>query len=87
MAGLVDPNDLVGVHEGCEVVGLSDARLGQLLRDDPAFPQPVREVRATKLWLRQDLEAWRDTRVKKAPGRPTRAAKAAERAALDKLNG
>lgn len=85
MGRQVDIDDVVGVHEACLIIGLTDGRLSQLLKHDPDFPKPIAEVRATKLWLRGDLELWLKNRVKRGPGRPTKAAKAAEAQALGRL--
>lgn len=60
---------LVGTHEATKILGLSDARISQLLRGDPTFPQPVHQVMATRLWLAPELDHWLRTRVKGKGGR------------------
>ena len=50
--------DLVGVAEIAEMLGRTRQRVHQLIRENHDFPQPVAELSAGKIWLRQDIQAW-----------------------------
>lgn len=50
--------DLVGLTEIAQILGLSRQRVDQLLRSDEAFPQPVANLTAGRIWERADVEAW-----------------------------
>lgn len=50
--------DLVGVTEVKEFLGVSRQRVHQLIRDDTGFPNPVAELAAGRIWLREDIEEW-----------------------------
>lgn len=76
---------LVGTHEVCQILGLSDGRVCQLVKGDPTFPEPVTRVRATPLWLAPEIEHWKITRVKKKAGRPSLRQKDVEDAVLKLL--
>lgn len=85
MAELIDPDDLVGTAEAARLMGLSDGRISQLLRDDPTFPQPVAQVAATRLWLGSQITAWKTARGKVKPGRPSLKIKQMEEAVLKEM--
>lgn len=57
-----------GVQELMTLLGVSRARIYQLLAQDPTFPKPVAELRAGKIWHLADVQAWATTR--RPPGRP-----------------
>jgi predicted DNA-binding transcriptional regulator AlpA len=50
--------DLVGVHEIAELLGVSRQRVHQLAAT-PDFPTPVAELAAGDIWKREDIETWR----------------------------
>ncbi len=62
--------ELVSVPEAAEILGVSPQRVRELALTNPAFPEPMRELRTGKLWLRDaiDVFARRDPK----PGRPPR---------------
>lgn len=59
----------VGVQELLPLLGVSRARIYQLINNDPTFPAPVADLKAGKVWHTADIEAWAAHR--RAPGRPT----------------
>lgn len=50
--------DLVGVSEIAEMLGVTRQRVDRISRTDPDFPQPVAEIHAGRIWLRDDIRAW-----------------------------
>ncbi|MFI7076742.1 helix-turn-helix transcriptional regulator [Micromonospora sp. NPDC049903] len=51
------PGELVGPWEIAKMLGVTRSRFQQIaLR--PTFPKPYQELRATKVWLKVDVEAW-----------------------------
>lgn len=65
----VDLDHIVSIHEIRVITGLTLARINQLIRSDPSFPAPVKQLKLTKLWLSTDIEHWLKVRVINAPGR------------------
>ncbi|MEU7751144.1 hypothetical protein [Micromonospora sp. NPDC049171] len=51
------PGQLMGPYEIAERLGVSRQRFQQLARY-PTFPKPYQELRGTKVWLAEDVEAW-----------------------------
>jgi prophage regulatory protein len=51
-------DDLVGITEIAEMLGISRQRVYQLLESDDSFPKPVAEISAGRIWRRPDVEAW-----------------------------
>jgi hypothetical protein len=49
--------DLVGVTEIGEMLGVSRQRADQLA-GEPGFPDPIGEIRAGRIWNKEDIEAW-----------------------------
>jgi predicted DNA-binding transcriptional regulator AlpA len=54
---VMPPPKLMGVAEIAELLGISTQRVDQLARQ-PAFPRPVVELKAGRIWRRADVEAW-----------------------------
>jgi predicted DNA-binding transcriptional regulator AlpA len=50
--------NLVGIAEIAQLIGVSRQRVDQLSRRDPDFPEPVAELHAGRIWLRQDVLHW-----------------------------
>ncbi|GGM10517.1 MULTISPECIES: helix-turn-helix transcriptional regulator [Micromonospora] len=51
------PGELMGPWEICQRLGVSRSRFQQIaLR--PSFPRPYQELKATKVWLAVEVEAW-----------------------------
>jgi predicted DNA-binding transcriptional regulator AlpA len=50
--------DLIGIFEISALLGVSRQRVDQITRTDPAFPSPVAELHAGRVWLRSDVEEW-----------------------------
>lgn len=49
---------LMGVHEIANMLGVSRQRVDELNRTAKGFPEPVATLRAGRIWLRDDIEAW-----------------------------
>ncbi len=65
MVPSVDTDDLIDAHEVAELLGLSHRNSVSLYqRRYPDMPRPVVERGGgrTKLWLRSEIERWRDQR-------------------------
>jgi predicted DNA-binding transcriptional regulator AlpA len=61
----VDTRDLIDAHEVAEILGLSHRNSVSLYqRRYPNMPRPIVERGGgrTKLWLRSEVERWRDER-------------------------
>ena len=54
----MSPQDLVGVTEIAEMLGVTRQRVDQLVRKDPTFPEPEAEITAGRIWLREAVESW-----------------------------
>jgi prophage regulatory protein len=53
--------DLMGIHEIAEQLGVSRQRVDELSRRAD-FPLPVQRLRSGRIWRRKDVESWaRDT--------------------------
>jgi len=65
--------ELVSGPEAAEILGVSAQRLRQLADGHASFPEPMYELRAGKLWLKDAIEAF-DRGWDRKPGRPRRAA-------------
>ena len=50
--------DLVGISEIAEMLGVSRQRVDKLSRTDAAFPSPVADLHAGRIWLREPVKAW-----------------------------
>jgi FtsZ-interacting cell division protein YlmF len=50
--------DVVGVAEIAQLLGVSRQRVHELMRTDPAFPEPAAELSAGRIWQRSDVEQW-----------------------------
>jgi hypothetical protein len=61
--------ELVSGPEAAEILGVSPQRLHELANGNPAFPQPMYELRAGKLWLRDAIDTFA-RRWDRKPGRP-----------------
>jgi FtsZ-interacting cell division protein YlmF len=56
--------DVVGVAEIAQLLGVSRQRVHELLRTDPAFPEPAAELAAGRIWQRPDVERWMAARAR-----------------------
>jgi predicted DNA-binding transcriptional regulator AlpA len=63
---LVDPADLIDAGVVAELLGLSSRKAVSVYRSRyPDFPAPrVERGERIVLWLRQDVEAWAETRAR-----------------------
>ncbi len=50
--------ELVGIFEIAEMLGITRQRVDAIVRTHPDFPKPVAELRAGRIWRRDDVEAW-----------------------------
>lgn len=50
--------DLVGVAEIAETLGVSRQRVHAIMTTHDDFPEPVAELSAGRIWLREDIEKW-----------------------------
>jgi hypothetical protein len=57
---------LAGMHEAANILGVSGARVDQLMKADPAFPKPIARLRSTPVWVVADLVFYGLSRNKKA---------------------
>lgn len=57
--------ELAGMHEVAAIMKVSGARVWQLYVDDPAFPEPIAHLRATKVWAVSDVVKYDLARNKK----------------------
>jgi predicted DNA-binding transcriptional regulator AlpA len=67
MSPKVNTEDLIGASEVAEILGLAHHNsVSTYLRRYEDFPQPVVDLPNSRirLWLRQDINAWRKTRKK-----------------------
>nr|WP_062336164.1 hypothetical protein [Herbidospora sakaeratensis] len=64
--------DVVGMAEVGEILGVSRARAAKIAETDGAFPAPVYDLAAGKLWARAAIVAYAPTRNTKG-GRPRKA--------------
>jgi hypothetical protein len=65
-------SELVGASEACELLGIStsalvDRRRPARYRAKPELPAPVADLKCGPVWLRSDLEAYREA-WNRAPG-------------------
>lgn len=56
---------LAGMHEAAKILGVSKARIDQLQKTDLNFPQRVTTLRATPVWVAEELAAYDLTRNKR----------------------
>lgn len=61
---------LAGVAEVTEILGVSRARVYQLMRDHPDFPEPLEDLKGGPVWDRGQVEAWEGGWERKRTGRP-----------------
>ncbi len=52
------PEDLVGVAEVAELLGVSRQRVNQLVRESSDFPDPIAVIAAGRIWERATIEEW-----------------------------
>ena len=57
-----------GAYAAAEILGVSPQRVRELAVTNPAFPEPMYELRTGKLWLRDALDIF--ARRDRKPGRP-----------------
>jgi predicted DNA-binding transcriptional regulator AlpA len=62
------PEELAGMAEIAEMLGVVRQYVDRLTREDPTFPEPVAELAAGRVWKRADIVKWA-----KATGRELRA--------------
>ncbi len=65
MAPLVDTNDLIGAAEVARIIGLKHHNsVTTYLKRYEDFPTPVVDLSSSRirLWLRPEVEAWRQSR-------------------------
>lgn len=61
---------LAGVAEAVEILGVSRARLYQLVGDHKDFPRPIAQLKGGPVWDRGQVEAWERGWERKRTGRP-----------------
>ena len=83
---MVDADDLVGLAEACEILGLTNATVSNYLRSDLSFPQPVAQLRCSRIWVGEDLRYWTANRIKMLSGRPSKKSIRDEATKLAALN-
>jgi prophage regulatory protein len=61
--------ELVGVAEIAEMLGISRQRVNRIFQTHQDFPAPVAEITAGRIWRRRDVAAWiRDNPDRQKPG-------------------
>jgi predicted DNA-binding transcriptional regulator AlpA len=50
--------ELVGIFEIAELLGVTRQRVDAIVRTHDDFPNPIAELRAGRIWRRDDVEAW-----------------------------
>jgi predicted DNA-binding transcriptional regulator AlpA len=65
--------DIVGTREAAEMLGVERTRIGRWLRLG-RMPEPLARLHATPIWLRKDLEKFRDRLVRERAERQKTAA-------------
>ena len=66
---VVVPEDLVGVAEAAEILGVGRQQVHRLSRRND-FPEPLAELKSGKIWRRADVERWAMEHADRRPGRP-----------------
>jgi predicted DNA-binding transcriptional regulator AlpA len=61
--------NLVGTREAAEILGVEKPRIGRYIKRG-RMATPVAELGATKVWLREDIEAMRDAMNDRVQGKP-----------------
>jgi predicted DNA-binding transcriptional regulator AlpA len=51
-------NHLMGAAEIADRLGVTAARIHQIVAEDPTFPAPTAVLRAGKVWKTTDVERW-----------------------------
>lgn len=57
--------ELVGVDEIARLVGVSRQRVNVIARSDSAFPEPLAELAAGRIWDRAAIETWLAQRARR----------------------
>ena len=57
--------ELVGVDEIARLVGVSRQRVNAIARSDSAFPEPLAELAAGRIWDRAEIEKWVAVRARR----------------------
>lgn len=53
-----DPDELMGVAEIAEFLGVSRQRVDALARTKADFPAPTALLQAGRVWRREDIDQW-----------------------------
>ena len=61
--------ELMGPAEVAQLLGVSQGRVSQLVRDYEDFPKPVADLAIGRVWKRSDVEAWIARHPDRRPGR------------------
>jgi hypothetical protein len=54
--------DLVSIYEISRLLGVTRQRVDKITRTDETFPEPVAEIQAGRVWLRDDVLFWANAR-------------------------
>lgn len=68
--------EMVGVAEISEILGVSRQRVHQIAGVYDDFPAPIAELTAGRIWRKKDIEGWLKDHPQRPPGRPSRKGKA-----------
>lgn len=69
-----DRQDLLGLREAAQALGVSPQRVDQLWRSNPRFPQPVAQLAAGVVFTAASIEAAKDRGWARPGGRPRKSA-------------
>jgi predicted DNA-binding transcriptional regulator AlpA len=70
---IVAPEDIVGVTEVATILGVP-VRTAARYVDRADFPEPLGTLARGRVWLREDVNAWKE-RLPLKPGRPRKEAR------------
>lgn len=50
--------DIVGVKEVAQMLGISRQRVNVIVQSHPDFPEPIAKLAAGRVWQRRDIVEW-----------------------------
>lgn len=64
--------ELAGVAEVAQMLGVSRQRVHQIVQTNPEFPKPIAELSAGRIWRREEIEVWAQTHPDRQKSGPRR---------------
>lgn len=62
--------ELVGVAEIAEMLGVTRQRVNRIVQTSADFPKPVADLSAGRIWRLKDIQIWIKKHPQRRPGRP-----------------